>query len=119
MESLALLVAIIVLVALLSGPLALFLTWLPILNGADKNPLLKIIRRVLVTALSLVGSLFSFNLILAGSTFATFVMGSIGSLTAFFAVKREYFPDGLGLGNRNGNGFGRRGDRRNGPEGQH
>jgi hypothetical protein len=32
---------------------------------------------------------------------------------AFFAIKREYFPDGFGFN------FSRRSDRRNGPDGQH
>jgi hypothetical protein len=40
-------------------------------------------------------------------------MAIFGSLTAFFAVKREYFPNGF----RNNLGGGA--DRRNGPSGQH
>jgi len=41
-------------------------------------------------------------------------MATFGSLTAFFAVKREYFPNGFGFKK-----FGGGTDRRNGPGGQH
>ena len=115
MESLVILVAIILAISLFSGPIALFLTWLPALNsGATSNPA-RLIRRIFVTFLSVVGSFVSFNLFIAGTTFATTLMAAFGSLTAFFAVKREYFPEGFGFGNffRGGS------DRRNGPSGQH
>jgi hypothetical protein len=67
-----------------------------------------------VTFLSLIGSFVSFNLFIAGSTLATTLMATFGSLTAFFAVKREYFPNGFGFKK-----FGGGTDRRNGPGGQH
>ena len=123
MESLVLLVAIILAVSLFSGPIALFLTWLPILNRENTNAGARLIRRIFVTFLSIIGSLMSFNLFIANVGLAGSLMALIGSITAFFAVKREYFPEGFGNGKRNGNGFGngfgRRGDRRNGPDGQH
>ena len=119
MESLALLVAIILAISLFSGPIALFLTWLPVLNRESTSGGTRLIRRILVTFLAIIGSLMSFNLFIANVGIAATIMAIVGSATAFFAVKREYFPDGLGNGSRKGNGFGRSSDRRNGPDGQH
>ena len=113
MESLVILVAIILAVSLFSGPIALFLTWLPALNRESTSNPARLIRRIFVTFLSLIGSFVSFNLFIAGSTLATTLMATFGSLTAFFAVKREYFPEGFGFK------FGGGSDRRNGPSGQH
>ena len=119
MESLVLLVVIIISIALFSGPLALFLTWLPALNGVNTSDFVRLIRRIFVTILSLVGSFTSFNLFVSASTTAATLMGIFGSVVAFFAMKREYFPDGFRDGKPKGNGFGRWSDRRNGPDGQH
>lgn len=115
MESLVVLVAIILAISLFSGPIALFLTWLPALNSGATSNTARLIRRIFVTFLSVIGSFVSFNLFVAGATLATTFMATFGSLTAFFAVKREYFPEGLGFRNifRGGS------DRRNGPSGQH
>ena len=115
MESLVILVTIILAVTLFSGPIALFLTWLPALNRESTNSSIRLLRRVLVTVFSLIGSFTSFNIFVASPTFAVILMATFGSLTAFFAVKREYFPEGLGFRNifRGGS------DRRNGPSGQH
>ena len=114
MESLVILVAIILAVSLFSGPIALFLTWLPALNRESTSNPARLIRRIFVTFLSLIGTFVSFNLFIAGSTLATTLMATFGSLTAFFAVKREYFPNGFGFKK-----FGGGTDRRNGPGGQH
>ena len=57
MESLALMVAIILGIAVFSGPIALFLTWLPALNSKNSNGAIALIRRVFVTLLSVTGSL--------------------------------------------------------------
>ena len=113
MESLVILVAIILVISTFSGPIALFLTWLPALNRESTSNPARLIRRIFVTFLSLIGSFVSFNLFIAGSTLATTLMATFGSLTAFFAVKREYFPNGFGFK------FGGGSDRRNGPSGQH
>jgi hypothetical protein len=113
MESLVILVAIILVISTFSGPIALFLTWLPALNRESTSNPARLIRRIFVTFLSLIGSFVSFNLFIAGSTLATTLMATFGSLTAFFAVKREYFPNGFGF--KLGGGS----DRRNGPSGQH
>ncbi len=114
MESLVILVAIILVISTFSGPIALFLTWLPAINRESTSNPARLIRRIFVTFLSLIGSFVSFNLFIAGSTLATTLMATFGSLTAFFAVKREYFPNGFGFKK-----FGGGTDRRNGPGGQH
>jgi len=113
MESLAILVVIILAVSVFSGPIALFLTWLPILNSESTSNPARLFRRIFVTFLTVIGSLMSFNLFIANVGIAGTLMGLIGSVTAFFAVKREYFPNGFG------NKFGGGTDRRNGPSGQH
>ena len=113
MESLVILVAIILIISTFSGPIALILTWLPALNRESTSTTARLIRRILVTFLAVIGSFVSFNLFVAGSTLATSLMAIFGSLTAFFAVKREYFPEGFGFK------FGGGSDRRNGPSGQH
>ena len=113
MESLVILVAIILIISTFSGPIALILTWLPALNRESTSNTARLIRRILVTFLAVIGSFVSFNLFVAGSTLATSLMAIFGSLTAFFAVKREYFPEGFGFK------FGGGSDRRNGPSGQH
>ena len=113
MESLVLLVAIILGISLFSGPIALFLTWLPIINRESTSNGAALTRRIFVTFLAVIGSFVSFNLFISSAGFAASLMAIFGSLTAFFAVKREYFPDGFG------NKFGGRTDRLNGPSGQH
>ena len=112
MESLVILVAIILIISTFSGPIALFFTWLPALNRESTSNTARLIRRIFVTFLSVIGSFVSFNLFVAGANLATTLMATFGSLTAFFAVKREYFPEGFGFK------FGGGSDRRNGPSGQ-
>jgi hypothetical protein len=109
MESLAILVLIILVISTFSGPLALLLTWIPALNRESTSNPVRLIRRIFVTFLSVMGSFVSFNLFIASAGFAPTLLAFIGSLTAFFAVKREYFPNGLRGGS----------DRLNGPSGQH
>lgn len=109
MESLAILVLIILVISTFSGPIALFLTWLPVLNRESTSNPVRLIRRIFVTFLAVIGSFVSFNLFISSAGFAASLMAIFGSLTAFFAVKREYFPNGLRGG----------ADRRNGPDGQH
>jgi hypothetical protein len=113
MESLAILVAIILAVSTFSGPIALFLTWLPALNSDSTSNTARLIRRIFVTFLVVMGSFVSFNLFLASVGIPVTLMAIVGSITAFFATKREYFPNGFGFK------FGGGSDRRNGPSGQH
>jgi hypothetical protein len=114
MESLAILVVIILVVSVFSGPIALLLTWIPALNRESTSNPVRLIRRILVTFLTVLGSFVSFNLFISSAGFAPTLMAIFGSLTAFFAVKREYFPNGFGF-KKLGGGT----DRRNGPSGQH
>ena len=113
MESLVILVVIILVISTFCGPIALFLTWLPALNRESTSNPARLIRRIFVTFLSLIGSLVSFMVFISGVGRGAVFMAFIGSLTAFFAVKREYFPNGFGFK------FGGGSDRRNGPSGQH
>ena len=113
MESLALIAVLILAISLFSGPIALFLTWLPVINRKDTNYGISLIRRIFVTLLAVTGSLVSFMVFISGVGRGAVFMAFIGSLTAFFAVKREYFPNGFGFK------FGGGSDRRNGPSGQH
>ena len=55
MESLALLVVIILVVSVFSGPIALFLTWLPVLNRESTSNGLALVRRIFVTFLAVTG----------------------------------------------------------------
>jgi len=114
MESLAIIVLGIVAVAVFSGPMALFLTWLPALNRENTSNPVRLIRRIFVTVLTLIGSFVSFNLFIVSVSLFTTVIAAIGSVSGFFAVKREYFPNGFGF-KKLGGGT----DRRNGPSGQH
>ena len=114
MESLVILVLIILAISTFSGPIALLLTWFPALNRESTSNPVRLIRRIFVTVLTLLGSFVSFNLFISSAGFAPTLMAIFGSLTAFFAVKREYFPNGFGF-----KGFGGGTDRRNGPSGQH
>jgi hypothetical protein len=113
MESLAILIFIILAISTFSGPIALFLTWLPALNRESTSNPVRLIRRIFVTVLTVLGSFVSFNLFLVSINLATTVIAAIGSISGFFAVKREYFPYGFGIK------FGGGSDRRNGPSGQH
>jgi len=113
MESLALIVTVILTVSIFSGPIALLLTWIPALNRESTSNVARLIRRIFVTFLTLLGSFVSFNLFIVSLNLFTTVIAAIGSISGFFAMKREYFPDGFGFN------FGSRSDRRNGPGGQH
>ena len=113
MESLAILVLIILAISTFSGPIALLLTWIPALNRESTSNPVRLIRRILVTFLTVLGSFVSFNLFIVSLSLFTTVVAAIGSISGFFAVKREYFPNGFGFK------FGGGSDRRNGPSGQH
>jgi len=114
MESLVILVLIILAISTFSGPIALLLTWFPALNRESTSNPVRLIRRIFVTVLTVLGSFVSFNLFLVNTNLFTTVIAAIGSVSGFFAVKREYFPNGFGF-KKLGGGT----DRRNGPSGQH
>ena len=89
MESLAKLVAFMLLTTLTSGPLAIALTLI-----TDKNLLLKILRRilhgVLVMASLLFALIFSVNSEIPP---AINLIGLFAFIMAYIALRREYFPD--------------------------
>jgi hypothetical protein len=113
MESLAIVVLGILIVSTFSSPIALLLTWIPALNRESTSNPVRLVRRIFVTILTLLGSFVSFNLFIVSLNLFTTAVAAIGSIFGFFAIKREYFPDGFGFN------FSRRSDRRNGPDGQH
>ena len=113
MESLAFLVVIILAISTFSGPIALLLTWIPALNRESTSNPVRLIRRIFVTFFTVLGSFVSFNLFIVSLNLVTTVIAGIGSVSGFFAVKREYFPNGFGFK------FGGGSDHRNGPSGQH
>jgi len=114
METLALFFLIILAISTFSGSIALLLTWIPALNRESTSNPLRLIRRILVTFFTVLGSFVSFNLFLVITNLFTTVIAAIGSVSGFFAVNREYFPNGFGFKK-----FGGGTDRRNGPSGQH
>jgi ABC-type arginine transport system permease subunit len=114
MESLAFMVVIILAISTFSGPIALLLTWIPALNRESTSNPVRLIRRIFVTFFTVLGSFVSFNLFIVSLNLVTTVIAGIGSVSGFFAVKREYFPNGFGFKK-----FGGGSDRRNGPSGQH
>ena len=89
MESLAVLVAILMFIAFLAGPIAIGLTKL-----RTNNFILTIIRRILhgfFVAMSLwVGMMFFFN---PGVPFVVHLIGLYGLAMGYIASRREYFPD--------------------------
>ena len=89
MESLALLVAILMFIAFLAGPIAIGLTKL-----RTSNFILTIIRRIFhgfFVAMSLwVGMMFFFN---PGVPLVVHLIGLYGLAMGYIASRREYFPD--------------------------
>ena len=86
MESLALVAVIVLFTALIGGPTALLLTYVP-----DQPRGIKILRRVVVLALSLVGLLFGAQLVASsGVPFAPRIIGIIGVTTSIAALLYEF-----------------------------
>ena len=89
MESLAIVVAILLLIAFLAGPIAIALSAVQ-----AKSLILNVIRKILhgfFVAMSLwVGLMFFSN---PDLPFAVNLIGLFGLVTSYIAVRREYFPD--------------------------
>lgn len=86
MESLALVAVIVLFTALIGGPTALLLTYVP-----DQPRGIKILRRIIVLALSLVGLLFGAQLVASsGVPFAPRIIGIIGVTTSIVALLYEF-----------------------------
>ena len=86
MESLALLAIIVLFTALIGGPVAFLLTYLP-----DQPKRLRVSRTIAVVILSLIGLLFGFQLVMAGSVpLAPRIIGIIGVASSATALLYEF-----------------------------
>ncbi|MFM2144545.1 MAG: hypothetical protein RI899_333 [Actinomycetota bacterium] len=85
MESLALVVGIILLTMILSGPIAIGLTFV-----RSTNPVFNIIRRVLIVILSALGIGLGIVLILEGVALGAKLFAIFAIVTGAYAVKREF-----------------------------
>lgn len=131
MESLAVVVAALLLLALVSGPVAILLSMRRIQSWFDGKSSIgftilglfrKAIHLILVTLGAVVGVQF---LIIEGLPLIPKAIGLFAISTCYIALRREYFPEffftqkisaRLGFSRKNGRSSGRDG---NGPEGQH
>jgi len=129
MESLAVLVAIIFLVAIFAGPFAIALTSRKLKRFFFSKTgvgwkVLEILRKFLhIVSISL-GTLVGFQLISLAVT-AGKMIGVLAVVTSYVALRREYFPEvhifgnllgKIGIKRKNGRSSGNDG---HGPEGQH
>jgi hypothetical protein len=90
MESLALLVALILAVIMLSGPLGILLTINPIWNATLKVPGLWYARRVLITIFAAIGIVFGFQVLFSGVPLIASLMVMSGMAFNMIAIKLEY-----------------------------
>ena len=97
MESLAVLVAVLFLIDVFAGPVAILLTWgkfVAVINSRSKGLAiaLTVIRRVihgfLVTIGLLIGGWLSYIAVTPAKLFGIFSL-----VTSYIALRREYFPD--------------------------
>lgn len=85
MESLALLVGIILLTMILSGPIAIGLTFI-----RSANPTLNIIRRIIIALLCALGMGLGIGLILEGVAIGAKLFALFAIVAGAYAVKREF-----------------------------
>lgn len=86
MESLALLAIVVLFTALIGGPVAFLLTYLP-----DQPKRLRVSRTIAVAILSLIGLLFGFQLVMAGSVpLVPRIIGIIGVASSATALLYEF-----------------------------
>ena len=85
MESLALVVALLFISALLGGPIALALTYLPLETKKSR-----LFRRAIVTLFAGWGALTALQFAIANVTVFVRIMGAAGVAVSAFALKREY-----------------------------
>jgi len=97
MESLAVFVAILFLMDVLAGPIAILLTWgklLRFISSQSKNValVLTVIRRIvhgfLVTVGLFIGTWLAYIAVTPAKLFGLFSL-----ITSYIALRREYFPD--------------------------
>jgi hypothetical protein len=129
MESLAVLVAIIFVIAVFAGPFAIGLTSKSLKRFLSSKAgigwkVLDIIRKVLHIFAISIGTLVGFQLISLAVTGGKMI-GVLAVVTCYIALRREYFPEvyifgnligKLGIKRKNGRSSGNDG---HGPEGQH
>ena len=130
MESLALAASIILLVALLSGPLSIGLSSNRLRGSLKAKPsliktLVNILRIVVHLVFVALGVLIGGFLLTSDLPLAPRMIGLVSMVTSYIGLRREYFPEflpvhevmnQLGLHKKNGRSSGRDG---NGPAGQH
>ena len=130
MESLALAASIILLVALLSGPLSIGLSSNRLRGSLKAKPsliktLVNILRIVVHLVFVALGVLIGGFLLTSDLPLAPRIIGLVSIVTSYIGLRREYFPEflplqevmnQLGLHKKNGRSSGRDG---NGPAGQH
>ena len=97
MESLAVFVAILILMDVLAGPIAILLTWgklVRFISSQSKNVVLvlTVIRRIvhgfLVTVGLFIGTWLAYIAVTPAKLFGLFSL-----ITSYIALRREYFPD--------------------------
>jgi hypothetical protein len=131
MESLAIVVIFLFLIAILAGPLSIALSSRAVKSRLDSqaslgvvilNLIRKAIHLILVAFGNLVGVQFMF---IAGLPLLPRLVGLFSVVTCYIALRREYFPEfffvrelraKLGISRKNGRSSG---DDGHGPEGQH
>jgi hypothetical protein len=131
MESLAIVVIFLFLIAILAGPLSIALSSRAVKSRLDSqaslgvvilNLIRKAIHLILVAFGNLVGVQFMF---IAGLPLLPRLVGLFSVVTCYIALRREYFPDfffardllaKFGVSRKNGRSSGNDG---HGPEGQH
>jgi hypothetical protein len=85
MESLALVVGIILLTMILAGPIAIGLTFI-----RSANPILNIIRRIIIALLCAVGMGLGIGLIMDGVAIGAKFFALFAIAAAAYALKREF-----------------------------
>jgi hypothetical protein len=131
MESLAIVVIFLFLIAILAGPISIALSSQAVKSRLDSqaslgvvilNLIRKAIHLILVAFGNLVGVQFMF---IAGLPLLPRAIGLFSVVTCYIALRREYFPEffffrelraKLGISRKNGRSSGNDG---HGPEGQH
>ena len=88
MESLAIIVAIIFMIALLGGPISYVLTYIP-----GETLLAKIFRRIPILIITFMSMIVCTQLIFAAIPIMGKTVGIFGLVTDYFAIRREFFPD--------------------------
>ncbi len=131
MESLAIVVVVLFLIALLAGPIAIALSSRFVKSRLETKAslaivILNLLRKLLHLILVAFGNLIGVQLLfISGLPLIPRVIGLFSVVTCYIALRREYFPEffffrelraKLGISRKNGRSSGNDG---HGPEGQH